>query len=255
MADALASALAFQRAAIAACADEVIDGPWGPVVRTPSLDGVWALNAVLVERGTPALTADELAAPLSELVPTGRWPSILVEDEAVAAAVEPAFAERGWRIQHELFMGLRRAPDREADTSSVREATEDEVAALMDQWFADDFADQGAEVLAQLTEMARRERHAHPGRAFVAGDGRALCHVYLGDGVAQVEDVYTAPDARGQGHARALVTRAITEARAADPRLVCIVADADDTPQKLYARLGFDPIGRVTRFVRYEGAR
>jgi GNAT superfamily N-acetyltransferase len=122
--------------------------------------------------------------------------------------------------------------------------------ALAERWFAEDFAAQGERVLAQLGEFARREWSARPTRAFVAGDGQAMCKLWSDGTIAQVEDVYTAPEARGAGHARALVTRAIQEARSEPHELVFIVADADDTPKELYARLGFDPLVTVTRVVR-----
>lgn len=67
-----------------------------------------------------------------------------------------------------------------------------------------------------------------------------MCRLRLIDGLAQVEDVFVAPEARGRGAGGALVARAIGEADAAGPEMVFIVADADDRPRALYARLGFE---------------
>ena len=75
----------------------------------------------------------------------------------------------------------------------------------------------------------------------VAGDARATCVVYAEDGVASVDNVFTAPDARGRGYARALVTHGIDVARGLDPELIFIIADDDDTPKELYAKLGSRP--------------
>ncbi len=68
------------------------------------------------------------------------------------------------------------------------------------------------------------------------------------DRTAQLEDVYTAPEERGRGHARALVTHAVAEARQKDPDLIFIVADDNDWPKHLYGRIGFEPIGWTWSF-------
>jgi hypothetical protein len=44
------------------------------------------------------------------------------------------------------------------------------------------------------------------------------------------------------------VLRAAAEARSSGADLVFLVADADDWPKELYGRLGFDTIGRLTKF-------
>jgi ribosomal protein S18 acetylase RimI-like enzyme len=66
--------------------------------------------------------------------------------------------------------------------------------------------------------------------------------------VAQIEDVYTVPEARGRGHARALVTHAVAVAKADAPELIFIMADDDDWPKELYARIGFERTGRLLQF-------
>ena len=64
--------------------------------------------------------------------------------------------------------------------------------------------------------------------------------------VAQVEDVGTLEEFRGKGVARNIVLRAVDEARAAGASLVFLFADANDWPQHLYGRLGFDVARPVT---------
>ena len=81
----------------------------------------------------------------------------------------------------------------------------------------------------------------------VRGDDRVVsgCHLYSDGVVAQVEDVSTLPECRGRGYARALVSAAIEPARAGGHEPVFVVADADDWPQELYRRMGFDAVGTV----------
>lgn len=75
----------------------------------------------------------------------------------------------------------------------------------------------------------------------VDDDGRVLARtdLYLHEGVAQVEEVVTDPAHRGRGHATLLVRDAVARARAQLAMTVFLLADADDWPRRLYARLGF----------------
>ena len=216
---------------------------------------MWSLNALVVERPLPAVGLDEVEEVLDRHMPGRRYASVLLHDEATAARLEPEARARGWKIDHEVAMVLRREPDRVADTSGVRAAAKDEVAALMRMWFAADHAKQGEAVLRQLDEYADREWRSRPPRAFVTSDAQATCKLWSDGSTAQVEDVYTAPEARGHGHARALITHAVSVARESGHDLIWINADADDTPRELYARLGFDPLARSMRLVRDRAGR
>ena len=211
---------------------------------------MWSLNTLLVPDPQPDLSLADLEAVFDEHMPGQRYAAADLWHRATAERVEREARDRGWKVERVIVMVLRREPDRVVDTSGVREATEDEVMALMKMWFAADHAKQGENVLRQLDEYAAREWRARPPRAFVSGDAQATCKLWSDGRTAQVEDVYTAPDARGLGHARTLVTHAITVARELGHDLVFIPADADDTPKELYARLGFDAVLGYTSVVR-----
>ena len=91
------------------------------------------------------------------------------------------------------------------------------------------------------------------GRWFAApadGEPGASCVLYERDGIGQVETVGTRPEDRGRGLASAVVLAASDASRRAGHELTFIVADADDWPWKLYERLGFDPIGEKSDFLR-----
>jgi len=68
------------------------------------------------------------------------------------------------------------------------------------------------------------------------------------DAVGQVEDVSTLPAFRNRGYARAVVSAAVTASRDAGHALTFIIADEDDWPRRLYAKLGFAPVGTTSRF-------
>ena len=90
-------------------------------------------------------------------------------------------------------------------------------------------------------------------RCFAAFDGDAVCayaKLRHRDGVAQVEDVAVAPEHRGAGLGRLVTSAALAAGLALEPELLFIVADEEDWPQELYARLGFEPAGRIRGFLR-----
>lgn len=231
-----------------------MEHPLGTLFLTPSLDAVWGLNSLLVSEPQPGLSLAGLEAVFDEHMPGQRFASADLWDPATAERIEGEARERGWKVEHVVAMVLRREPDRVVDTSGVREATEDEVAALMKLWFAADHAKYGEDVLRQLDEYAAREWRSRPPRAFVTRDAQATCKLWSDGRTAQVEDVFTAPGARGLGHARMLVTHAVAVARALRHDLTFIAADADGTPKDLYARLGFDPEVAYTAVVRERSA-
>ena len=249
MTDERAVALAFGLETMARCADVVEEWEHGTLLRSPSLDQVWAINTAIAVGPPPDLSFDDVDRLLDERFPS-RFSSAVFEEGEHADRIEAAARERGWRIEHELYMALRRDPDRASDTSAIREGAEDEIRPLMQSWNEEELSDQGPEALEQLTTFVDREWGARPTRALVAGDAEATCRVWAEDGIAQIEAVYTAPQARGRGYARALLARAIEVAREGDPSLVFIIADHDDTPKELYGRIGFDPLVRITRVVR-----
>ena len=146
-----------------------------------------------------------------------------------------------------VVMAQRRPPDRpsnpafemivigEADWATGRRAM------IETEPYGDD-----AELADQLIELDRRLSQRMEVRHLAAvldGEVAAYAGLYLEGGVAQIEDVATLPRFRNRGLARAVVLRALAEARRAGAELVFLVADERDWPKDLYARLGFDGIG------------
>jgi len=81
-------------------------------------------------------------------------------------------------------------------------------------------------------------------------DGEVVSYadLYLDGADAQVEDVGTLPEQRGNGYATAVILGAIEQARTTGADFVFLVADAEDWPKELYGRLGFDELGHYTKF-------
>lgn len=245
--DSLARVLAFARANLGKTADEMraIEAGW--VVSTPSLPFVWGVNHVRVAL---PLTFEALVELADEQLAGSRYVQIGIENQDAGPHLEEEFAAAGWKTEREVYMVLAASPDREADTSIVVDAGEDEMLEVMKRWHGED--ELSAVGLAQLVEYSRREARACGDRLLGvrSDDGQlvAISKLRTDGSTAQVEDVYTVPEARGRGFARALVSRAAELALDAGNDLIFISADDNDWPKQLYARIGFRALGRVWQF-------
>lgn len=247
-----ARALDFQRGTVALVAGEFrpIDEGW--LIRTPSLPQVWSANQVRVTQ--PVRFSDALALTeryMSDLA----YRQLIVEHGPSGERLERAFRDDGWKVEREVTMVLARPLDREVDTSVVVEVDPEASLELMGRWAGEDpDLDLTEEDLRQVIEFTRWAWHARHGRCLgiLGADGElvAMTTVFSDGGTAQVEDVYTAPEARKRGHARALLTRAVALARAGGHELTFIAADDNDWPKQLYERIGFVAVGRTWLFHR-----
>jgi ribosomal protein S18 acetylase RimI-like enzyme len=237
----------FQRATLELVAGVVEPIAQGWVVREPTLPFVWSANHVRITRPVSFTAALELAdAHLGDLP----YRQLMIDHQATGRRLERSFAEQRWEVDREVVMQLRNEPDREVDVSAVIDADEEPVMELMRRWIGEDESiELTPSGLDQVIEFTRRVARARGGRLFGVlgehGNLGAITVLYSNGPVAQVEDVYTVPEERGRGHGRTLVSKAAEVARAGGHELVFIVADADDWPQHLYRRIGFEPIGRT----------
>jgi GNAT superfamily N-acetyltransferase len=247
--DALERVLRFTWEVADAIADEAHRIPEGTVVRTPSAPNFWAINCVRLEGPQPALTLDAAEALAAGYLPDVPYRQIHVEHEATAARLaEEAEAAGGWRIERALIMALESGPDRPPGAPPVREGRLDEIVTLLDAWNAEEHPDQPPEALADVSRGSRRGYERLPWQHFVATDADdravAMCSLLVRGRVAQVEDVYALPEARGLGLGRAVTATAIEIARAGGHEVVFLLADDEGWPKQLYGKLGFAPIGR-----------
>jgi RimJ/RimL family protein N-acetyltransferase len=167
------------------------------------------------------------------------------------AALAAGFDGLGWTQTTHVVMSHVREPDRAVDTAAVREVSFEE---LVEPHIRVTLSEPHGtlELAESLLAAKRRVTAAVPTRffaAYVEGEVAAYCELRSDGRTAQIEDVNTLPAYRGRGLGRAVVQRALDEARAASD-VVFIEALADDWPRELYARLGFDVIAERHLFLR-----
>ncbi len=240
----------FLRRTVELLAEEQQPIPEGWLAFTPSLPAVWSLNGVWLETSMPY----EDAVALCQRHRRGPYDQLFVSERAGGEALEPAFRAAGWRVQVYVHSILGGEPDREVDSSAVVAPSSEESLVLIERWVSEDRElALSRDSVAQLVEANRRTWQARNARLFgVRGQHGELVGttVLFSDGhVAQVEDVYVTPEARGQGHGRAMVSAAALAGQA-DHGLTFITADDNGWPKQLYAKLGFKPAIRSWSFHR-----
>lgn len=236
------------RRTVRAAADQVVDFDGGFAASTPSLSVSWTLNRVHLTRAT---SEAEVAGLAERHQSESHFRHVIVEhpDEALLEACAAA----GWTAMRDVVMVLGDFQPRVPDTRPIVELTGAESAGLNRMWIEEDHSDLSDEGVDQLVEMTVREGRHWEERAFgIRSGGRpvAMTKLRIDDEVAWVEDVYTDPAERRQGHGRRLVQHVCGLATESGRDLTCIIADASDWPQHLYAEIGFRPVGFLTALHR-----
>jgi GNAT superfamily N-acetyltransferase len=231
-----------------------VESPYGVAYLNLDLSDVWGRNYLLATESVDEASAELLSAETDRIMGGAGLTHRKVEliDAAAGDRFAPGFRKLGWRSECDVLMVARRDPDRPADASSVDEVTLDElVPAWTDGWHTDRDV-LGERVIRQLIENKRRLGDVVETRFFavrVDGEVASYCELYSDGSTGQIENVLTLPRFRNRGLARATVMRALQESREAGHDFTFLIADRNDWPKKLYAKLGFDEVGRIWEFV------
>lgn len=245
----LARAVAFEEALREQGADQIVPFRWGDAVLTPSLPHVWDFNLLRVTKS--GASAAELAAEADRIQGEAgiAHRRVTAEDEHLVGGFEGL----EWERNRFVFMAYRDEAGRPADRLEVREVSRKVLLPIREALVREaPWADDEVAVLEVLEAGARVAGTARPRHFGVHVDGEVVSAADLyGDGAtAQVEDVVTLAAHRNQGYASAVILHAVGEALASGHDFVFLVADDEDWPKELYARLGFEPIGVKWTFQR-----
>jgi GNAT superfamily N-acetyltransferase len=257
--DELERALELDRRVALRGAQRTVEIPEGWVVLHDQLARVHMLNMLLLAVPLPA----ELdAAAVQSLA--DRWLGHLghrfvrIDDAPGAARLTSNLLAAGWQRQRTVFMVLRTDARAARVDPRARQVSEAELDALMVANFEhhDYGADTSAQLVRELVQAQRAMRTGTQALGFGAGENgglQSMTTLFMdpdvdGARVAMVEQVGTLPDYRERGLARAVVSAAVAAAGEWHADLITVPADADDWPQLLYAKLGFEPIGIQVSF-------
>jgi uncharacterized protein (DUF952 family)/ribosomal protein S18 acetylase RimI-like enzyme len=250
--DALGRALAFFSSLPVRRAAAVRDVPGGVAVLDPDVPHSRDNNRLLLTEPVDAATVEASAA---EVARDAGWPhqaATLLWPDAADIAAE--LGRRGWEVE-ELLLMARRSGERSAEAVAAGARAEvvdqREMHAFWDRSWRQNLADLGPRLDEVVADLVGREhlndRVVAVTDLVVREAGRVVASGQLRvDGAtAAVDSVLTDPDARGRGHADAVLARALDLAAAAGCDLVVLEAAGDDWPRHWYARRGFSEVGSV----------
>jgi GNAT superfamily N-acetyltransferase len=236
----------FQRATQAAVCDRLEPWAHGTVLGASRHPTYYAYNLVRVEED-PRMDADELVAFADDALAGLGHRRIDFEVVGAADARRPAFEAKGWHAVRLLWMRHEHEPPPGPEVDVV-EIDYDEADPLRRAWAREDHEQWEYEqyrIAAREVALARGVRVL----AVIADDQPvAFAHIERGGEDAEISQVYVHPDHRGGGYGTAL-TRAAILARG-DARELWIMADDEDRPKHLYARLGFRPAWHTMELTR-----
>ena len=197
--------------------------------------------------------SDGPGAALSALARTLRtcdWLEHVIGVENAAHAVANALG-RPWHLHVELpLLQLVGTPDAGASppygSLQPARAEDDELLVAWSLAFHDEA--KMADARGNVPPQIRRRREVGELFLWHDADDRPVCLAggfLIPPGGARIAPVYTPPELRGRGYARALVTALSRELQSRGARRVFLFTDATNpTANALYRRIGFEPCGR-----------
>jgi GNAT superfamily N-acetyltransferase len=249
--DAMAArARAWRDGAHAAVCDVIEPWAHGTVVRATRYPSYYDFNVVRVE-DDPAMDLDALVATADAALAGLEHRRLDFDRADVAERLRAGFVARGWKAMRLLWMRHETPPPPGPDIA-VHEVPYDAVHELRVAWHGEESPGQDAShYYAQAREVALRRNvrvlAVHEARAPVA-----FAQLEHDGDAAEITQVFVHPRHRGGGRGTAM-TRAAIEA-AGGVRDLWIVADDEDRPKELYARLGFRPAWTTMQLTRWPSA-
>ena len=247
-----ARALAFERGAHSRAAARIDELRYGQAFLQEDLPHVYWANLLWVT-SREGVEAAELVADAERILSDFAHRQLVIEHESLWRTVEDDLVAAGLERDAILYMVHERPPDRMPDLAAVREVSHDDIHAAEERFLRDEPGTTAPEARRQVMQHNRHIGELLGERCFAAYDGDAVCayaKLRHRDGVAQVEDVAVLPEHRGAGLGRLVTYAALAAGLALEPELLFIVADEEDWPKELYARLGFVPAGSIRGFLR-----
>jgi len=235
------------------CADEVVPWRWGVTLFNREFPNVYMLNFVRVVGAPADLDIDDLIASAGDLHHNAGhdYLDVIIDDVQLGAALAPEFRARGWEVSTLVIMAYRGRRNVPATDLDIRELTSEELRSIRARSLATrPFDPEKIRQLIARDDLLARVAGARFFGAVVGGQTVCSADLYSDGRTAQIESVLTLEEFRQRGLGRAVVAEAVRAALASGHDFVFLIADDEDWPKDLYARMGFEPLGRFYDFLK-----
>jgi uncharacterized protein YndB with AHSA1/START domain/GNAT superfamily N-acetyltransferase len=246
--DDAARARAWMHGSHAVVCDVVAPWEHGTVVRATRYPTYFDFNLVRVEDDAE-LSVDELLSFADEALAGLTHRHLIFEVAAAGEPLRAGFVELGWKATRLVWMRRAGTPPPGAGLP-VEWVPYDAVHELRVAWLQEEFPNLDmTDHHAEARELAMRT-NAEVFAAVENGAPVAFAQLVRDGEGAEITDVYVTARRRGRGLGTAITRAAISAA--GDVGELWIIADADDRPKELYARLGFRPAWTVVDYLRLQ---
>jgi len=233
------------------CSERIFSSFLATALLCESLPLVWDRNYLRVEDGEA--NAGKLAS-LADRVLGGAGLShrrIFTDSPEAAERLAPQFEKLGWKVERLLVM----THSGEVEEETLPLVAEVESEEMIPFWERENERSHpgNEELVRQLTEQNLVVARSIDCKYFARRlDGKVVsgCQLFSRGATAQIEALGTLEGYRNRGLASSVVKRAVAEAFGVGHDLVWILTEEDDWPKALYAKLGFNPVGRFCAFTR-----
>lgn len=226
----------------------VREHPWGAVVADPRYPVVLLCNMARVTTREPVAFATIEAALLADAGHAERRSIVVFHPDDQTDLLAEMSSGGGSLFFDRVLLRDAAAPIPDvADGGRIEEVTDPDPAFWLGLETTYDVAFGIADPVArrQLADVEREVLMPAGKRWFVIrgtdGEVEAMT-AFLPGPMTEIDHVATLPEARGRGHATALVARCVAEARDAGADEVFLLAEPDGDAERIYRRLGFSPI-------------
>ena len=248
-----ASALAFLERFQDACSTRIVPFSYGTALFNDDFPGIWDMNFARA-RPSETLSAVKLTESVDEAQRKLGHRKVTVEDAHHGGRLAPGMADLGWRVDRFVLMGHLEEPERTSggracELSGERHRAARRESSRREPWGTEEDV---LEQLVRKNDVYERVLKVRYYGAEVEDDVAAFCELYSDGHVAQIEDVSTLEEHRGQGLATDVVLAALETALAEHHELVVLVADDEDWPKEMYWKLGFRHLGYTYSFLKAE---
>jgi GNAT superfamily N-acetyltransferase len=212
---------------------------------------IWMANQLRLD-STADLTAREVVAEADRVQGSAslQHRRVTVYDAAAGRRLAPGLRALGWEVERLVVM-VQRGSAVAVDTVAVRELDDESWRPFRRRSLENE--DMDAATVGQMENAIETLIRTVGLRTFGAAiDGMVVsgCDLFSDGATAQIEAVATLEPYRNRGLAKAVVRRAVEEARSSGHDLIFLVANADDWPRTLYKHLGFEEIGHFFEFLK-----